>query len=575
MNYSKKINRGIYVTLTALFFILIFLSVLNNRNKEIAVDHEIEDFQVFPQGQVIEVRVNLKEEDLEDIFLNPLNEEYKISNVIYDGVRIDNVGFRVKGNSSLMFVAVNDSNKYSFKLDFDLYSANQTLFGIKKLNLNNSFMDPTYMREYLSYDILKEMGLPVPRTVYINLYINDKLHGLYLGVEAVDEVFLERNFDNPKGDLYKPEGPGSDLLWKGKNFNNYSGMNPKTNIGYNDEDALLNMINELNNGHDYESVLNVENILKYFAVTTVIANLDSYQGPMTHNYYLYEEDGVFSIIPWDYNSAFIGFPIMISVDDSIALRIDQPTMVPMEKRPLISKLLNVPEYRNKYYQYVQEVTYNLLSPEVFNRKIEEISNLIRAYAKIDPTSDYSYEEFELSIHGDVQGIVGLQKFVDGRRESIMKQFDNIKQGQIMTSEKPGSERKSIQGKPDNAIDINLFLSDIIKILNRVDSEFSKGEEIDYIKLPEGMHQKILEMSNESGSGVFEGVPEGASIFFENGIFKTVFKILDLLKEGKVPTVLVAAILQSSLLTPVINTVVLLVLLIIILIWIFRARKPIY
>ena len=32
-----------------------------------------------------------------------------------------------------------------------------------------------------------------------------------------------------------------------------------------------------------------------------------YTGSMIHNYYLYEEDGQLSMIPWDYNLAFGGF----------------------------------------------------------------------------------------------------------------------------------------------------------------------------------------------------------------------------------------------------------------------------
>jgi len=50
-------------------------------------------------------------------------------------------------------------------------------------------------------------------------------------------------------------------------------------------------------------------MLRYFAVNTALVNLDSYQGNMKHNYYLYGEDGVFSIIPWDYNMAFGGFGV--------------------------------------------------------------------------------------------------------------------------------------------------------------------------------------------------------------------------------------------------------------------------
>jgi spore coat protein CotH len=40
------------------------------------------------------------------------------------------------------------------------------------------------------------------------------------------------------------------------------------------------------------------------AVSTAWSNLDSYQGSLAHNNYLYEQDGVFSLLPWDYNESF-------------------------------------------------------------------------------------------------------------------------------------------------------------------------------------------------------------------------------------------------------------------------------
>ena len=67
------------------------------------------------------------------------------------------------------------------------------------------------------------------------------------------------------------------------------------------------MLDAINNGGDIEKYIDVDEMLRYFAVNTALVNLDSYQGNMKHNYYLYEQNGVFSIIPWDYNMSFGGF----------------------------------------------------------------------------------------------------------------------------------------------------------------------------------------------------------------------------------------------------------------------------
>ena len=47
--------------------------------------------------------------------------------------------------------------------------------------------------------------------------------------------------------------------------------------------------------------MDVDEVIRYFVVHNFVCNFDSYTGSMIHNYYLYEEDGQLSMIPWDYN----------------------------------------------------------------------------------------------------------------------------------------------------------------------------------------------------------------------------------------------------------------------------------
>jgi spore coat protein CotH len=49
--------------------------------------------------------------------------------------------------------------------------------------------------------------------------------------------------------------------------------------------------------------VDVDGLLRYMAVSMALFNLDSYQGSLAHNYYLYEQDGVFSLLPWDCNES--------------------------------------------------------------------------------------------------------------------------------------------------------------------------------------------------------------------------------------------------------------------------------
>ncbi|TPB41065.1 spore coat protein CotH, partial [Burkholderia pseudomallei] len=77
--------------------------------------------------------------------------------------------------------------------------------GIRKLALNNNISDATYMKEAISYDIYNFLGIATPEYSYTDIKINGSDWGLYLGVEVIDERFIEKNYGEISGNLYKPE----------------------------------------------------------------------------------------------------------------------------------------------------------------------------------------------------------------------------------------------------------------------------------------------------------------------------------------------------------------------------------
>lgn len=265
---------------------------------------------IFQDDAVNEINIEIDEDDWQDMLDNPLEEEYHKANITINGETVGNVAIRTKGNNSLTSVASSDSDRYSFKIDFDYYDDNGNYYGLKKLCLNNNYSDNSSMREYISYKIMGELGLDVPGCGYSNITVNGEEWGLYLAVEAIDETFLATHFDDATGDLYKPEGmdgTGADLVYDGDDISSYTGLNLKTNENTSDGKEIIALMKALEDGENLEDVLDVESALKYIAANVALANFDSYLGNTTHNYYLYEEDGYFTVIPWDMNLAFGGF----------------------------------------------------------------------------------------------------------------------------------------------------------------------------------------------------------------------------------------------------------------------------
>ncbi len=446
-------NRYIVGSLAFLLVLLILiLSVLPKlEQKSDQLDSSSVE-RVFDQTKVKNVDITVNESDWQSLLDNPLAEKYVEATIEIDGTTLENVGLRTKGNSSLTSVAgMEDSDRYSFKLDFDYYNSNQSLFGLKKLNLNNNFSDATQMKEYLSYQLMDKMGLPTPANSYMYVTINGQEWGLYLGVEQVDEVFIARNFEDKTGDLYKPEGTGSDLKWISDQIKDYSGLDLKTNLNSSDQSAMIEMLAAINNGEDIEEHLDIDEMLRYFAANTALVNLDSYQGQMKHNYYLYEQNGKFSIIPWDYNMAFGGFGVGrgggfqpggndqegmemnrgnrnfmggfptgdLMNEENINFSITTPVSgTTLQERPLLNSLLSVDQYREKYEQYLAEIANTFLTKESIESITTEISNLILPYVEKDPTKFYTTEEFLAGVSGNSS----LPEFARLRAESIKKQL---------------------------------------------------------------------------------------------------------------------------------------------------------
>lgn len=149
--------------------------------------------------------INIIMDDWDSFVENCQSEEYSECTVVIDNEAYKNVAIRGKGNTSLTQVASYGNNRYSFKIEFDHYDSSNTYYGLDKLCLNNIIQDNTYMKDYLCYQMMNEMGVASPLCSYVYITVNGDDWGLYLAVEGVEESFLQRNYGKDYGSLYKPD----------------------------------------------------------------------------------------------------------------------------------------------------------------------------------------------------------------------------------------------------------------------------------------------------------------------------------------------------------------------------------
>lgn len=427
--------------------------------------------KVFDTNRVTQIDISVEDDQWNNLLENATDEEYIPCNVTVNGKAYDVVGIRAKGNSSLTQVANDDTtDRYSFCLNFSKYN-DQSLYGLDKLALNNIISDPTYMKEYLSYEMFHDMGVTTPLYSYANIKVNGKEWGLYLAVEILGDEFLQRNYGTDYGNLYKPEsmemkgdkdgkgfprgqddekqrrnqdggfaggpggpggqggpmGPGgfggqgskgTSLVYSDDNLDNYAGIFDNTITKHTkkaDKERLIGILKNLNSGKNLESSVDVQAVLRYFAVNTFLVNLDSYAGGMKHNYYIYEKDGKIQILPWDFNLSFGAFQ-MNDASKVINFPIDKPVTDSMENSPLISKLLENDTYKEQYHKYYDELLDNYISKGKYEKEIERLDQLISDYVKNDTTAFYSYDEYTTAIDQ-------LKVYFEERANSITQQLN--------------------------------------------------------------------------------------------------------------------------------------------------------
>ncbi|OCX55965.1 hypothetical protein BFM98_04020 [Lysinibacillus sp. AR18-8] len=468
-------TRIVYLCMVILLLLFVVIyAVLPNVGIETKNSEFSYENIVFNKNKVTTVDIEIAEEDWADMLENASAEELKQADITVNGKKVENVAIRTKGNLSLRSVVNSDSDRYSLKIDFDYYDDTQSLYGLKKLNLNNNYSDSTLMREYISYELMEQMGLPTPAHSYMYVTVNGEERGLFLGVEAVDETFLANNYGSNDGFLFKPDGTGSDLKYISDDIEDYTGIGLKTNEGTINQSKLVEMLDAINNGGDIEKYIDVDEMLCYFAVNTALVNLDSYQGNMKHNYYLYEQNGVFSIIPWDYNMSFGGFgagggriaggngenqaDVTTNMEKPVAQNNGQPDQTgdggmqqqrgggvdmgmgmsgnlindsainfsvttpvsgtTLEERPLLKALLSNDEYRDKYEGYLEELATTYLTEEYVQSITKKLAVLLTTYVEADPTKFSTTEQFLEAVEGENS----LPEFAKQRSESILKQL---------------------------------------------------------------------------------------------------------------------------------------------------------
>ncbi len=402
---------------------------------------------IFEANTILEIKLTLKEAEwdkLLDTYKQAGSEERLIGDAVINGVTYKEVGIRYKGNSSYFRVRDLDENKLPFNIKINETTKSQKLpGGISTLKLANAFLDPSFVREVLAYEIAGKY-MPSPRANFAKVYVNGTYLGLYNCTESIDDLFLEKHFGTSKGALVK-----CDPNWHVKPKSNCKSSD-NASLAYVGEDSVCYMsVYELQDHAHWKDVirltrilekepqkieetLNIDQTLWMLAFNNVLVNLDSYTGQLCHNYYLYLDTfGVYHTLVWDMNLSFGGFRLT-GAGPSLS-EAGMQTMSPFlhfkdsdsgrsVQRPLITKLLSNDLYQKIYLAHIRTILEENFSNGLYLKRAKEIQQFVDKSVKDDVNKLYDYALFQKNLDTtvvvDEKRIVGIKELMGKRTKYL-------------------------------------------------------------------------------------------------------------------------------------------------------------
>jgi len=324
-----------------------------------------------------------------DASLDGSAKQFMAAGITIDGNTLKkSSGIRFKGQySNTGFPGL----KKPFRIHFNKFSDKQDYEGIKKINLHNLAGDPSFLREFVSYDMLRYAGIAAPRVSFTKLFINNTYWGCYLiAEEPEDKLFLKQNFNTDEGNLFD-NADDTRMEWRGADPLLYPELKLQTKDKAGAWDKLLEWIKLFNTCFDYDfqqrlyEKFDIDGYLKVLAMDVFLNNWDSY-ADNGRNYFIYDnpETGKLHWIPWDYNLAMWKKNLALFPKDNDSK---------YNYKPLIWRISENEFLKEKYYKTFCTLLNKVIDTYPLEEKTTAITSLIRDAVEADTMKFFSNDAF--------------------------------------------------------------------------------------------------------------------------------------------------------------------------------------
>ena len=396
-----------------------------------------QDFYDLNTIQTIEIYFNQPDWDYQLDTANSGTDGYILAHSVkINGVQLDSVGVKYKGNSSY------DSSytKNPIHIALDEFK-NQSYQNYTDIKLGNNYADPSMIREVLSYHLLANY-MDCPQSNFARLYINGVYIGLYANDESINKDFCLNHFYSKKGTFIKcnPQinpGPNTKSNLKyiagadSSSYFNYYEI--KSDYGWNDLVALCDSVT--NHASNIAATFDMDKVIWMLAFNNVLVNLDSYSGVFCQNYYLYKDNSnLYNPIVWDLNMCLGGFPFAGNANNSMgSLTVAGMQQLSLSNHatdvywPLINAVMSNASYKKKYIAHCRTIVNELFSDSSYINTATQLRTLIDADVQLDTNKFFSYEKFQNAIDSNTNVssyvVPGIRILMDARASYLKATTD--------------------------------------------------------------------------------------------------------------------------------------------------------
>ncbi|MBC8173494.1 MAG: CotH kinase family protein [Chitinophagales bacterium] len=420
----------------------------------------------------------------------------------YDGDTLfEKIGVRFKGHSSS-----HPEIKKSFNLNLNFIDSTQELHSYSTMNLNNGHQDPSFMREAI-YENTIQNYIPGLAVNWVTLYLNGEYWGIYTNVEQPNKDFYKRWFLSNDGTNWRAAYIGDALNYISDDPDDYGShyylKSTEKEDPYEDLLKAIEILNDTTIVEFEDSIrkyFDLDRVLWFHACENLFTDKDSYvlKGGMDYFIYWDNETGRITPIEYDGNSCMIDstYDIPVFKNDT------NPDF------PLISNILTVPSFRQRYLAHVRTILTESLNADYLFPLIDYYDSLIDSIVQYDPKKIFSYAQYlnELEV---------LKTYINARNSFCFENAElNFPVPDIVESWWVVNETVWLNPFANKAVSIRTEISDDPGIY-QVNLFYATGIVGNFIKMTmydDGLHNDELANDGKYG-GEIPGYGEGTDVRF--------------------------------------------------------------